>query len=504
MDKDSLTSKTLTGFKWGFINIMTRFVLQLIVISILAHLLNPSDFGLLSLSFVFVNLAQLFSQLGVGPALIQRQNISDRHIRVGFTFIIIMGIFFAVATFFSARYISVFFKNGKILPVLKCISFIFILRSFGVVSFSLLQKRLLFKKIMIINSISYFIGYGFVGIILALTGKGVWALVFAEMISSFSKVVISFYFSPHSVIPLFSIEEGKELLNFGGGFTIARIFNYIAINGDNFIVGKFVGVKELGLYSRAYNLMTLPATYFATVLDKVLFPAMSEIQKNSAKLKEVFHNGIELLSIVSLPIALYIYLMSADIIIIIFGTKWVEAIPILKILSLGVLFRTGYKISDSLARATGSVYRRAWRQAVYAFFIVGGSYMGAKFGLNFVAAGIVSALCVNYILMAQLSLDLVNSSWKNFLKLHLLSIYLTIFLSLIMVFASEVTKLFALNVFLHFFIMSSVFFIGFLLSFFIFRKRYKNSSISWIFSKIDEKYFGPFKFFKYMLLGREK
>lgn len=502
--KKDLTSRTLKGFKWAFFNTFIKFILQLLIISILAHILTPSDFGLLSITLIFINFTQLFSQLGIGPALIQRQNLSEKHIRAGFTLVMILSFVFLIITFFSAPYISIFFKNTKINIILKWISVTFVLRGLGVVSFSLLQKKLLFKRIMIIQSISYSLSYGIVGIILALMGKGVWALVFAEMSNSFLRGILSYYFSPHSIKPLVVKKEIKELFNFGGGFTIAKIFNYVALNGDNFTIGKLMGVEKLGLYSRAYSLMTLPATYFASILDKILFPAMSEIQKKTEKLREVFFKGIEIVSFISLPIAFYFFILSSDIITIIFGWKWTEAIPVLKILSLGVLFRTGYKISDSLARATGAVYRRAWRQGVYALLIVCGAFIGSRFNLSFVAVGIVSALFINYILMTHLSLKLINSSWKVFFKSHILAIYITSFLMITMIPVITYADRLSLKVFPHFVVISVTFFLILFLTFFVFRRKYQKSSVRWIFSQIDEKYFGPMKFIRKMIIDPGK
>jgi PST family polysaccharide transporter len=89
------------------------------------------------------------------------------------------------------------------------------------------------------------------------------------------------------------------------------------------------------------------------------------------------------------------------------------------VLAIGTLFRTSYKISDSLSRATGAVYRRAWRQGVYAFCVIAGAYLGGKWGLVGVSIGVLCAIAVNFTLMAQLSLRLAHLRWRNFLAAHL-------------------------------------------------------------------------------------
>ena len=289
---------------------------------------------------------------------------------------------------------------------------------------------------------------------------------------------------------MFSPSELKDLLTFGGGFTLARIFNFTALQGDNFVVGRFLGVDALGLYSRAYQLMTLPATCFAQVLDKVMFPAMAEIQTEKGRLRKVYLRGVEITSMIALPTSVLMFLAAPEIIGTLFGSKWLDAVPVLQILAFGVLFRTAYKVSDSLSRSLGAVYRRAWRQGIYASMVVAGTILGSIWGLSGIGVAVVLSVFINYLLMAHLSLKLLQVSWMTFVYSHFPSVWVSgcfavlTWLSLHFLRFFEIPDCYVL--------MGSVVggFVWIILSFFVLPKRVLGSGVEWVLSNIDIKRFG--------------
>lgn len=486
----SLMKRTLSGFKWSYLSALLQAILQLVVIAVLARLLSPRDFGLVGIAFIFTGLVGLVSELGVGLAIIQRKELTDRHIRVGFTISIILGIVIFVFLWFSAPIVARFFKNEAVTNVLRGVSIVFVIGSFGVVGEALLRRYLRFKELMVVEVVSFVVGYGFVGISMAFMGKGVWSLVGAAVAHRLVYVVIVLLTSSHSFLFLFSRSELRELLSLGGGFTLARMFNFAALQGDNFVVGRFLGADALGLYSRAYRLMTLPATYFAKILDKVLFPAMAEIQNETQRLRKVYLHGVEITSMIALPTGVLMFLAAPEIIGTLFGPKWADAVPVLRILALGVLFRTGYKISDSLARALGAVYRRAWRQAIYASMVVLGTILGARWGLSGVGVAVVLSVFINYLLMSYLSLKLLEVSWSTFIHSHLPSICVTVCVSVLTLVPLNLLRSFEVPA--CYILAGSLAggFAGMILSFLLLPKSCLGSGIEWVLSNIDIKGFG--------------
>jgi O-antigen/teichoic acid export membrane protein len=412
--KRSLTESTLHGLLWQYISVIAQALLSLIVLSMLARLLSADDFGLLAIALIIVGFAALFSQLGVGPALIQRSELTPGHIRVGFTFSILFSVALTIVIFMLAPLAAAFFRNDSVADVLRAVSLSFLFAGAGIVAESLLKRNLEFKKLMFANVGSYLLGYAVIGIALAWLGYGVWALVAATLGQSLLHTAFMYLLSRHPVAPSLARSELRELLFFGGGFTLARFLNYSATQGDNIVVGRAMGPEPLGLYSRAYGLMMLPAKYFAEVLAVVLFPVMARLQNDLKKLTGAYLSGVALVSIIGAPIGLLMVILAPEIVNVVLGPRWSDAILPFQILALGVLPRVSYKMDDAVARALGAMYRRSGRDAIYAFAVFLGATIGLNWGLPGVAAGVLVAVVLNYVLAIRMSLSLLDCSWSKF------------------------------------------------------------------------------------------
>lgn len=408
-----LAKSSVHSLSWEFSSVILQAVLQIIVLAVLSRLLSPEDFGLVGIAMIFVGFADIFAQMGVGPAIIQRTEITDNHIRVGFTATIFLGLLTVVVLWVIAPLAGIFFNNQDVVNVLRGISFSFLFTSLGAISQSLLTREMQFHKLMLTNIGSYLSGYIIVGIVFAWLGYGVWALVLAKLAQSLIRSLLMYLMCRHSLRPSFEKKELQELLYFGGGFTLVRMFNYLANQGDYLIVARYAGADALGIYTRAYQLMLLPATYFGQVLQRVSFPVMSKIKSDLIQLKRIYFLIISAISIIIPPVSVILVVLSPEIVRVILGNQWGEVIMPFQILTLGILFRTSYKIDDSLAKALGAVYRRSVRDAIYATVVIVGSFIGLRWGLPGVAVCVLCAVILNYLMAVNMSLQLLDSSWGD-------------------------------------------------------------------------------------------
>ena len=315
--------------------------------------------------------------------------------------------------------------------MLYVVSFNFLLAGFGVVAESLLRRNLKFRKLMWANVWSYLIGYAFVGIILAWLGYGVWALVGATLGQSLLKSVLLLMYNPHPIIPSLARREMRELLFFGGGFTLAHVLNYSANQGDYFVVGQIMGAEALGIYTRAYQLMMLPAKYFGQVLTVVLFPVMAKLQDKRQQLTKSYLASIALVTLVSAPLGVLMVTTAPEMVKVLLGAKWSNTIIPFQILSMGVVARGSYKIDDALARALGVMYQRSVRDAIYAVAVVLGALIGLRWGLTGVAWGVLVAVVLNYILAIQMSMKLLECSLLRVIEAILPAIYPTVVIAVV-------------------------------------------------------------------------
>lgn len=428
---ENLTQKTFKGFFWQFGGTIFKTFIQLGVLFILARLISKAEFGVAQSALVVVGLSKLLSQLGVGPALVQKANLTPVHIRVGSTISLGLSLLFFLIVFFSSGLLSDFFKMPELETVLKVVAIIFIIEGITTVSQSLLLRKMKQKVLVKIDFISYSIGYGVVAIILSYNGFGLWSLIIGQMMQSLLKCILSFIKCKHSIMPCFNKKAGGELLYFGGGFTIAKLFNYLALQGDNIVTGRYLGPDALGIYSRAYSIMVKPVSLIGDSIDKALFPAMAARQNQRDRLIEAFINGSKMISFLCIPISCALVLSSKEIVHVMLGIKWNDTIIPLQILTAGLIFRMGYKMGDCLSRATGNVYSRAKRQFVYAACVIFGCYIGSHWGIIGVAFGTLFAVTVNYILMIHLSLNILKINWGYFLKRTLSELHIAILLAII-------------------------------------------------------------------------
>ncbi|MEO7986944.1 MAG: oligosaccharide flippase family protein, partial [Gemmatimonadales bacterium] len=189
---------------------------------------------------------------------------------------------------------------------------------------------------------------------------------------------------------------------------------------------RFLGPAALGYYGRAYSLMSAPAYAFGTVLDAVLFPAMARVQDDPPRLALAYRRGVALIALLVLPVSATLILLAPEVVRVALGPRWTAAVAPFQILGIGMLFRSSYKMSDSIARSTGAVYRRAWRQIMYAGLVIFAAWVGQHWGIVGVSWGALGALTVNFLVMAGLSLDVARLTWADFWDMHRAAVLLTI------------------------------------------------------------------------------
>jgi PST family polysaccharide transporter len=211
----------------------------------------------------------------------------------------------------------------------------------------------------------------------------------------------------------------REILYFGMGFSVARMGNWAAVNGDKWVVGRWLGQEALGFYKYAFELTGMIANLFAQVLDRVLFPTMAKVQSNPVRLATAYRRGVALIALVVLPASAMVIVLAPEFILGVLGEGWESVVGPFRVLAAVLLIRATYKMSDSMARATGAVYRRAWRQSIYAAAVIGFAWVGHHWGLTALSIGVGLGIFVNFLLMAQLSLSLAHLHWRDVVVAHL-------------------------------------------------------------------------------------
>lgn len=398
-----IRGKGRKGFFWLLLGTAGQNSLQLISILVLARILTPEEFGVVGIGAAVIAFLRIFAEIGVGPALVQKESISHLDTKTATTLSLVLGIVLAVFLYLQAERLSVFFGMVDLAVVLETLAFMLPVISYSIVGQSLLQRRFDFKKLSLITFLSYLIGYGFVSIYLALNGYGLWSLIAAYWVQSIVFLILLLLVCGDTLKFGFNGSSAKEMLVYGFGHSLARLCNYAAGQGDNLIIGKVLGSESVGLYGRAYQIMSMPAILFGSVIDKVFFPLMARMQDNKDELKRIYLSSIYFSFLVFIYLSGYAFIFSDQIVHALFGSGWSYVSTLIEIMSVGLCFRIGYKFSDCLAMAVGSVYIRAVVQFIYALSVLAFVVFGSQWGLIGAAVGVVLAIALNYLMMMLLA-----------------------------------------------------------------------------------------------------
>ena len=414
----SLTHRTLSGFFWQSSVAGANVVIRTIVLIVLARHLPARDFGIVAAAMVVATITQVFAQIGVTQALVQRLTISTHHIRSGFAVALYTGIAGALVLLIGAPLFGMMFRIPDVVPVVRLFSVLLVLNGIAAVPIALLQRDYRFRVSATVELVAFLLGYGLIGIGLAFAGFGLWALASAQVVQVASRTVFYLLAAPPAMALRPERQALRELLQVGSGFSLGQIANLVATQVDNFIVGRLLGAEPLGLYSRAYQFLMLPAQLLGTAAQTVLFPSISAIQDQPQRVARASLRAIGVVAMLTLPLSGVLTVLAPELVHIALGKRWDGMIVPFQILVLSLMFRTSYKISDSIALAFAAMRPRAARQAAYAAAVAAGSLIGARWGLAGVAAGVALAVVFNFVIMLQLALRLTGIPASRVIAVH--------------------------------------------------------------------------------------
>ena len=420
-----LTPRTLSGLKWSFLTAGGQAFLSLVVVMILSRLLAPQDFGRLAIALVFLALAETVGRRSIGPALVQRDDLTDRHVATGFTLSLALGVLLAAALVWFAPHAGRLLADPQVAPILETLSLAAILSGLGVVSEHLLRRNLHFRKLMTAAIVSQVIGNGLVATVLALVEFGVWALVWGTLAREavFTLVVIAY--QPPPVRLGIDRREAAELLGTGAGFSAIGLVNVASGHGVHVVIARTLGAASLGLFTRARRLAVVPGRV-GPVLGDVLLAAMARRQHRTDRLEAVYLHGLEMVSLAALPASLMTAVSAPEIVAVVLGPQWDDAVPILRMLALTGALQACNALDTSVIRAVGAIYRETGRRAVFTLLLIAGTWLASRWGLAGLAAAVTGARVVLSLLLTQLTLSILGVSWRRLLERYLPALWVCV------------------------------------------------------------------------------
>jgi O-antigen/teichoic acid export membrane protein len=418
----SLTQVTAHGFAWLFTGSVGQAVLQVVYIAVLARLLSPAEYGAAAAASLVVSLSALVSEVGVGPALVQRRGLRDDEVSAAFWFSVLVSSALAATLFVLAPVLNPLVSLPPESSLLRLMCVTLVLGGVAVVPIGLLQRRMQFRTLATLDFLTYTCGSLGVSVVLAVQGMGAAAVVWGQVANGALTAVVYTVLARPSVRPAragAAWRSLRPLLGFGSGYSLSQLGNWLARNGDNVVVANVLGPAALGVYSRAYKLLAQPANLVGSAVDKVLFPAMAKIRDDGERLRNAYVRATSLVALVMIPSSVLLFVLAPELVHLLLGDAWSAVVLPLQVFALVLFPRTAYKISGSLTRATGAVYRGAWRQWLYAAEVVVGCVVGSRWGVNGVAVGASVAIVMHFLVMLHFSARVSEGLSAKVLQLSL-------------------------------------------------------------------------------------
>jgi len=346
----NLKERGVKAIIWDFFGKMATHGMTFIVSIFLARLLEPSDFGLIAIVMVIIGMASVFSDVGLGGALIQRRRVHPAHYSSVFYFNIVVGLFLTLLTYFSAPWISKFYDNELLLHLVQVMSLLFVINAFSSVQNTRLRKELNYTLLTKISLVSSLIS-GVVGISLALWGAGVWSLVAQTLTLGIIYNIFIWIRTKWRPKLIFSWKALIQLWGFGFRMFLSGLLDAIFTRLDFLIIGKIFPLATLGYFQRAKSLNSMVVQYSSGSLMSILFPVLSKVKNNLPLFQNIVMKSLGILSFITFLLLGGLYLISEELIVLLFSDKWLPSADFFKIL---VLSGFGYPISALLVNVLSS------------------------------------------------------------------------------------------------------------------------------------------------------
>lgn len=345
-------TQIFSGFLWRFFEKLSAQVLGFIVSIILARLLEPSMFGSVALVMVFITILNVFIDSGFGNALIQKKDADQLDYCTVFYFNIVMCVVLYIILFACAPLISNFYNDENLTDVVRVLGLTIIFSAFGAMQGVYIGKHLWFRKSFIVNIITSCIG-AVVGVTLAYTGFGIWAIVFQQVTSSFIRTVSLWFVVRWRPKLIFSFERLKSLFDFGWKLLVSYIINTIYVQFNQLIIGKVYTSESLAFYNRGQMFPAVIVDNVNSSIDAVLFPTMSYTQDNVTRVKEMTQRAIKTSVYFIAPCMIGMAFIADILVPVILTEKWSPCIFFLRIFCFTYLFYPIHTANLNAIKALG-------------------------------------------------------------------------------------------------------------------------------------------------------
>jgi O-antigen/teichoic acid export membrane protein len=407
--------QVLTAFRWVA---GAKFLSQLITWGAtiaVVRLLTPEDYGLMAMATIFTSFLTMFNEFGLGAALVQKPDVDDLTLRGVFGLTVVFNLVCFILLLGTAPFAAAFFTEPRLAPILRVLSLQFVISPFGVIPQSMLERKLDFKAKSLVD-VTVTVASALITLLLAFRGSGVWALVWGSLALTLLRTLGLNLASPIRCRPSFSWIDLRSVVSFGGMITANRLLWIFYSQADMLVIGKFLGKEQLGIYSMAMQLASLPADKANGIINQVAFAAFARAQSELQQVRTIALTAVRSIAFLAFPVFFGIALVADELLAVFFGSAWQAAVLPLQLLStvmgLRMISNLLHTAVQGLGRPDISVFKLTAASLVMPLAFYFGSVWGGVVGVS-LAWVLVYPLA--FMLMLWLSLPVVDVRWMELL-----------------------------------------------------------------------------------------
>ena len=342
----------VSGLSWSFLERLLAQGITFLVSIILARVLAPEAYGIISLILVFINLANVFVVNGFGESLVQSKEATDKDFSTIFWCTFCFSLILYTVIFLFAPSVGSFYGNNELVHLLRVLALKIPLSSVNTIQQAYVSREMQFKKYFF-STLGGSLVSGAIGIAMALWGFGVWALIAQYLVNSLvSTLVLLFIINWHPSF-YFSLRSAKRLMNFAWKSTGAAFINELYTQICSLIIGKKYSTTDLAFYNRGNQFPSLIITNINSAICRVFFPAMASLQENKTALKDFSKLAIQVSSFVIFPLMTGLIGVSENLVIVLLTEKWLPCVVFLRIFCLFWMTQPLQVINWQLMKAVG-------------------------------------------------------------------------------------------------------------------------------------------------------
>ncbi len=392
------SAAVFSGVRWTSAGQVALESIRVLVSVVLARLLSPADFGIVSMGMVVTGFLVVIQYLGTSGVIIQRKELPERLLSSLFWLNAGFGLFLTIGLIAAAHPLAMLYDRAEVAPIIRVLGVSFVITAIGAVPSALLSRRMQFDvmaKVAFVASICQAI----TGIGMAYAGYGPWALVISTLVSSIASTVgfwIRTGWSPSLVFDWPSIKEHRQMMT---NLTAGNVVSYMVNDADKFIIGRWLGDVLLGYYTMATRFCLYPPNTIVPIVTRVLYPSYSRLQDDDESMQRLLLRASGGIAFVTMPLMIGLMTLAAPFVHVVLSDKWAPSIELIAFLAPIGILQSVSSGSNGVMLAKNKTHWVLWTSSIKGV----GTILALLVGVNWGIRGVAIAYMLVWIPLSMIS-----------------------------------------------------------------------------------------------------